>query len=108
MLSTRPSSSAPAGTLEGNRGCRQGHPGATRRATGSDPGQGRCAVEGRIPEGPNRALFDELKSRSEAIRPQVLASVALPDALERYQAVLQSLQSLREQVATSSGLILDP
>ncbi|MFU6374327.1 methyl-accepting chemotaxis protein [Metapseudomonas otitidis] len=59
-------------------------------------------------EGPNRALFDELKSRSEAIRPQVLASVALPDALERYQAVLQSLQSLREQVATSSGLILDP
>ncbi|WP_165670009.1 methyl-accepting chemotaxis protein [Metapseudomonas otitidis] len=59
-------------------------------------------------EGPNRTLFDELKSRSEAIRPQVLASVALPDALERYQAVLQSLQSLREQVATSSGLILDP
>ncbi|MDG9784463.1 methyl-accepting chemotaxis protein [Metapseudomonas otitidis] len=59
-------------------------------------------------EGPNRALFDELKSRSEAIRPQVLASVALPDALDRYQAVLQSLQSLREQVATSSGLILDP
>ncbi|MFV0889337.1 methyl-accepting chemotaxis protein [Metapseudomonas otitidis] len=59
-------------------------------------------------EGPNRALFDELKSRSEAIRPQALASVALPDALDRYQAVLQSLQSLREQVATSTGLILDP
>ncbi|MWK56040.1 methyl-accepting chemotaxis protein [Pseudomonas otitidis] len=59
-------------------------------------------------EGANRTLFDELKSRSEAIRPQALASVALPDALDRYQAVLQSLQSLREQVATSTGLILDP
>jgi methyl-accepting chemotaxis protein len=38
----------------------------------------------------------------------VLAKLALPDALERYQKSLLSLLALREQVATDSGLILDP
>lgn len=38
----------------------------------------------------------------------VLGKVALPDALERYQKNLLGLLALREQVATDSGLILDP
>lgn len=38
----------------------------------------------------------------------VLGKVALPDALERYQKNLLALLALREQVATDSGLILDP
>ncbi|WP_415754346.1 methyl-accepting chemotaxis protein [Pseudomonas leptonychotis] len=38
----------------------------------------------------------------------VLGKLALPDALERYQKNLLSLLALREQVATDSGLILDP
>jgi methyl-accepting chemotaxis protein len=48
----------------------------------------------------------------QALRSQVsVAEVgrqALPDALERYQKVLLQLLALREQVATDSGLILDP
>ena len=38
----------------------------------------------------------------------VLGKLALPDALERYQKNLLALLALREQVATDSGLILDP
>ncbi|WP_298184817.1 methyl-accepting chemotaxis protein [uncultured Pseudomonas sp.] len=38
----------------------------------------------------------------------VLGKLALPDALERYQKNLLGLLALREQVATDSGLILDP
>jgi methyl-accepting chemotaxis protein len=38
----------------------------------------------------------------------VLGKMALPDALERYQRTLLQLMALREQVATDSGLILDP
>ncbi|MEA1607078.1 methyl-accepting chemotaxis protein [Pseudomonas spirodelae] len=38
----------------------------------------------------------------------VLGKLALPDALERYQKNLLTLLALREQVATDSGLILDP
>jgi methyl-accepting chemotaxis protein len=37
-----------------------------------------------------------------------LGKLALPDALERYQQNLLGLLALREQVATDSGLILDP
>ncbi|UTW06327.1 methyl-accepting chemotaxis protein [Pseudomonas benzenivorans] len=37
-----------------------------------------------------------------------LGKLALPDALERYQSTLLQLLTLREQVATDSGLILDP
>jgi methyl-accepting chemotaxis protein len=37
-----------------------------------------------------------------------LGKLALPDALERYQNTLAQLLALREQVATDSGLILDP
>ncbi|WP_236232915.1 methyl-accepting chemotaxis protein [Pseudomonas tohonis] len=56
----------------------------------------------------SRKLYEEARSRSERIGFQALAPLALPDALERFQDVLQSLQSLREQVATETGLILDP
>ena len=38
----------------------------------------------------------------------VLGKMALLDALERYQSTLSLLTVLREQVATDSGLILDP
>ena len=38
----------------------------------------------------------------------VLGKMALLDALERYQKTLSLLTVLREQVATDSGLILDP
>ncbi|WP_372867363.1 methyl-accepting chemotaxis protein, partial [Pseudomonas sp.] len=38
----------------------------------------------------------------------VLGKMALPDALDRYQKTLLQLMALREQVATDSGLILDP
>ncbi|HWV11615.1 MAG TPA: methyl-accepting chemotaxis protein, partial [Pseudomonas sp.] len=37
-----------------------------------------------------------------------VGKMALPDALERYQKNLLQLMVLREQVATDSGLILDP
>ncbi|PAU64628.1 methyl-accepting chemotaxis protein [Pseudomonas indica] len=39
---------------------------------------------------------------------EAVGRMALPDALERYQKVLLQLTALREQVATDSGLILDP
>ncbi|MDH1263087.1 methyl-accepting chemotaxis protein [Pseudomonas sp. GD03944] len=48
----------------------------------------------------------------QAMRPEVsvaaVGKLALPDALERYQKNLLQLMVLREQVATDSGLILDP
>ncbi|MBU1329726.1 MAG: methyl-accepting chemotaxis protein [Gammaproteobacteria bacterium] len=37
-----------------------------------------------------------------------LGKVPLPEALERYQKTLLQVMALREQVATDSGLILDP
>ncbi len=37
-----------------------------------------------------------------------VGKMALPDGLERYQKTLQQLMALREQLATDSGLILDP
>ncbi|WP_369958597.1 methyl-accepting chemotaxis protein [Pseudomonas benzenivorans] len=37
-----------------------------------------------------------------------VGKLALPDALERYQSTLMQLTTLREQLATDSGLILDP
>ncbi|AEF23822.1 methyl-accepting chemotaxis protein [Pseudomonas fulva] len=37
-----------------------------------------------------------------------LGKLGLPDALERYQSTLSTLTVLRDQVATDSGLILDP
>lgn len=43
-----------------------------------------------------------------ALNVDALGGLALPDALERYQKTLLSLLALREQVATDSGLILDP
>ncbi|MBV7561328.1 methyl-accepting chemotaxis protein [Pseudomonas sp. sia0905] len=37
-----------------------------------------------------------------------LGKLGLPDALDRYQSTLSTLTVLRDQVATDSGLILDP
>lgn len=54
----------------------------------------------------------ELLQALQADRPRLavaeLGSIALPDALERYQMNLQHLTALREQIATDSGMILDP
>nr|WP_271410239.1 methyl-accepting chemotaxis protein [Pseudomonas sp. Q1-7] len=67
---------------------------------------GQLAAEGIA--GQSRALFEELQGRSAHVEPGSVLGLALPDALERYQGALQVLQALREQVATDSGLILDP
>jgi methyl-accepting chemotaxis protein len=48
-----------------------------------------------------------IAGRSE-LTPDVLGKLPLADALERYQKNLLNLLALREQVATDSGLILDP
>ena len=48
-----------------------------------------------------QGMRDELKAAN-------VGKLALPDALERYQKNLLQLMVLREQVATDSGLILDP
>jgi methyl-accepting chemotaxis protein len=58
--------------------------------------------------GQSQVLFDELQGRASQVKLDSVLSLALPDGLERYQGILQVLQALREQVATDSGLILDP
>ncbi|MFI8745912.1 methyl-accepting chemotaxis protein [Pseudomonas sp. NPDC077186] len=55
-----------------------------------------------------REHFQALQGERAGLQAQALARVALPDALERYQKTLLHLLALREQVATDSGLILDP
>ncbi|WP_457788166.1 methyl-accepting chemotaxis protein [Pseudomonas sp. PL-6] len=55
-----------------------------------------------------REHFQALQAERAGLQAQALAPVALPDALERYQKTLLHLLALREQVATDSGLILDP
>jgi methyl-accepting chemotaxis protein len=55
-----------------------------------------------------RQHFQALQSSRDGLRVNALASLALPDALERYQKTLLTLIALREQVATDSTLILDP
>ncbi|HLD67889.1 MAG TPA: methyl-accepting chemotaxis protein [Pseudomonas sp.] len=52
--------------------------------------------------------FDALRASRGELGADMLAKVPLPDALERYQKTLLQLLALREQVATDSGLILDP
>ena len=49
-----------------------------------------------------------LQSQRAELAVASLGKLALPDALERYQTTLLQLMALREQVATDSGLILDP
>ncbi|MBF8162146.1 methyl-accepting chemotaxis protein [Ectopseudomonas hydrolytica] len=55
-----------------------------------------------------RQHFQSLQGERDSLRAAGLGKVALPDALERYQRALLYLIALREQVATDSGLILDP
>jgi methyl-accepting chemotaxis protein len=55
-----------------------------------------------------RQHLQSLLAGSDQLSVESLGKLALPDALERYQKNLLSLLALREQVATDSGLILDP
>ena len=55
-----------------------------------------------------RQHFQGLEAERGALSVEALGKLALPDALERYQKTLLGLLALREQVATDSGLILDP
>ncbi|MES2819576.1 MAG: methyl-accepting chemotaxis protein [Pseudomonadota bacterium] len=55
-----------------------------------------------------RQQLDALRSARADLGAEVLRKVPLPDALERYQKTLLLLLTLREQIATDSGLILDP
>lgn len=55
-----------------------------------------------------RGHFQSLDAGQSELSVEVLGKLALPDGLERYQKTLLSLLALREQVATDSGLILDP
>ncbi|YCH22449.1 methyl-accepting chemotaxis protein [Pseudomonas sp. D1-3] len=52
--------------------------------------------------------LDALQASVADLDLAVLGKMALLDALERYQKTLSLLTVLREQVATDSGLILDP
>ncbi|WP_263143226.1 methyl-accepting chemotaxis protein [Pseudomonas sp. RIT-PI-AD] len=56
----------------------------------------------------SQQLFAALRARRGDLGLEALGKLALPDALDRYEGTLQQLQALREQVATESGLILDP
>ena len=55
-----------------------------------------------------RQNLQSLQAGRSALSVDTLGKMALPDALERYQTTLLGLLALREQVATDSGLILDP
>jgi methyl-accepting chemotaxis protein len=55
-----------------------------------------------------RQHLQNLSAGQAELSVDVLGKLALPDALERYQKNLLGLLALREQVATDSGLILDP
>ena len=55
------------------------------------------------------ASLSTLRGQRDGLRAQALSSVGWwPDAYDRYTLALQQLNVLREQVATESGLILDP
>ncbi|HLA31744.1 MAG TPA: methyl-accepting chemotaxis protein [Pseudomonas sp.] len=55
-----------------------------------------------------RQHFQGLQAGRAELSVATLGKLALPDALERYQKTLLGVLALREQVATDSGLILDP
>ncbi|WP_341304427.1 methyl-accepting chemotaxis protein [Pseudomonas sp. TMP25] len=55
-----------------------------------------------------RQHWQGLNAGQVELSADALGKLALPDALERYQKNLLGLLVLREQVATDSGLILDP
>ena len=55
-----------------------------------------------------RQHWQRISTGQAELNVDVLGKLALPDALERYQKNLLGLLALREQLATDSGLILDP
>ena len=55
-----------------------------------------------------RQQLAELQSLRAGLAVAEVGKMALPDGLERYQKTLLQLMALREQLATDSGLILDP
>ncbi|WP_043311038.1 methyl-accepting chemotaxis protein [Pseudomonas sp. ML96] len=56
-----------------------------------------------------QAALRTLQGEREGLRAQALGSVGWwPDAYDRFSQALQRLGALREQIATESGLILDP
>ena len=55
-----------------------------------------------------RELLSSLQADRKGISVAALSGISLPDALVQYQKTLQQLTALREQIATDSGLILDP
>lgn len=55
------------------------------------------------------AALESLQGLRDGLRAQALASVGWwPDAYDRFTLALQQLGTLREQITTESGLILDP
>src|SRR3990167_4213135 len=81
-----------------------------QRASGLDQALEQAATQ--LGSVPSSAQAREQLAALQALRAElsvaVLGKMALPDALERYQKTLLQLTALREQVATDSGLILDP
>src|SRR3990167_5536808 len=81
-----------------------------QRAGGLDQAVEQAATQ--LGSVPSSAQAREQLAALQALRAElsvaVLGKMALPDALERYQKTLLHLMALREQVATDSGLILDP
>uniref|UniRef100_UPI0035636118 methyl-accepting chemotaxis protein n=1 Tax=Pseudomonas sp. TaxID=306 RepID=UPI0035636118 len=81
-----------------------------QRAGGLDQALEQAATQ--LASVPSSAQAREQLTALQALRAElsvaVLGKMALPDALERYQKTLLQLTALREQVATDSGLILDP
>ena len=58
---------------------------------------------------PVQASLRTLQGQRDGLRAQTLGSVGWwPDAYDRFTLSLQQLGALREQIATESGLILDP
>ncbi|MHA6495035.1 methyl-accepting chemotaxis protein [Pseudomonas borbori] len=55
-----------------------------------------------------REKFQALQASRADLAVASVGKLPLPDALERYQKTLLQVMTLREQVATDSGLILDP
>ncbi|MDX1723998.1 MAG: methyl-accepting chemotaxis protein [Pseudomonas sp.] len=81
-----------------------------QRASGLDQALEQAATQ--LASVPSSAQAREQLAALQALRAELnvaaVGKLALPDALERYQKTLLQLMALREQVATDSGLILDP
>ncbi|WP_172152680.1 methyl-accepting chemotaxis protein [Pseudomonas tumuqii] len=81
-----------------------------QRASGLDQALEQAATQ--LASAPSSTQAREQLAGLQALRAELsvaaLGKMALPDALERYQKTLLHLMALREQVATDSGLILDP